>query len=65
MLRELAMGAIAAFTADTDAPERTALEVVEPPARAMWLDASKLSMMSPAWAEAVSRNKDVVRTNVG
>jgi hypothetical protein len=39
--------------------------VVEPPARAIWLDASKLSMTIPAWAEAVSRNKDVVRTNVG
>jgi hypothetical protein len=59
------MGAIAAFTADTDAPESTALEVVEPPARAIWLDASKLSMMIPAWAEAVIRDKDVVRTNVG
>ena len=59
------MGAIAAFTADTDAPESTALEVVEPPARAIWLDASKLSMTIPAWAEAVSRDKDVVRTNAG
>jgi hypothetical protein len=59
------MGAIAAFTADTDRPELTELEVVEPAARAIWLDASKLSMMIPAWAEAVSRDKDVVRTNVG
>jgi hypothetical protein len=59
------MGAIAAFTADTDWPESTELKAVEPPARAVWLDASKLSMMIPAWAEAVSRDKDVVRTNVG
>jgi hypothetical protein len=43
----------------------TELKVVDPPARAIWLDASKLSMTIPAWAEAVSRDKDVVRTNVG
>jgi hypothetical protein len=43
----------------------TELKVVEPAARAIWLDASKLSMTIPAWAEAVSRDKDVVRTNVG